>query len=167
MPEALLLKKPVPESAPDIGERPEDVFAQDAPAAAEAERLVMPMPAWLASSLSGTPPRIQRSPDDGDTGAAPGGETEAAAPQWIVDDDAEELLPGQMRKSEFLAALEDAVCRTAEEMLAGTPWSATGCPYIQYWFQYYEGRDAAHIQRAARRYVPGQEGVTSASIHIA
>jgi hypothetical protein len=71
-----------------------------------------------------------------------------------------------MHKSEFLSQLRSAVCRTAEEALAGTIWSAVGCPYIARWFQYYSRRDGAHIERAIRRYAPETAQATTARDYI-
>jgi hypothetical protein len=100
------------------------------------------------------------------TGSAPAESgSEPTAGCLIVEDQAEPT-SGQMRKSEFLAALKDAVCRTTEEALAGTPWSATGCPWIEHWFGYYGDRDSAQVERAIRRYVPESAPVASAADYI-
>lgn len=84
----------------------------------------------------------------------------------IVEDSAEEMGPGQMRKSEFLAQLQSAVCSTAEEALSGTPWSAESCPYIERWFGYYRDKSSQYIERAIRRYAPETSGATTARNYI-
>src|ERR1039458_763685 len=111
---------------------------------------------------------VQAAPGDegGSPDATPAAPEEMSSPDLIVDDDAADLAPGQMRKSDFLALLQSAVCGAATEALAGTAWSATGCPYIAYWFQYYAGRDARQVQRAIRLYVPGQTDVADAHDYI-
>jgi hypothetical protein len=120
-------------------------------------------------------PLVQRLPTDGAAGPAPGptgptpaeaGPGETAAPGLIVGDDAADLAPGQMRKSEFLAQLRAAVCRTAEEALAGTIWSAVGCPWIDHWLGYYGGRDSRHLERALHKYAPETAGATTARDYI-
>src|SRR5437879_11530596 len=84
----------------------------------------------------------------------------------IVDDSADQLGPGQMKKSDFLAQLRDAVCATTEEALKGTIWSAAGCPWVDHWFGYYANRDSQQIERAIRRYAPETASVTAANDYI-
>jgi hypothetical protein len=91
---------------------------------------------------------------------------QSKAPALIVEDTVETLEPGQMKKSDFLAELRTAVCKTAAEVLAGTPWSEKGCPYIEYWFGYYETQDAQHVERAARKYAPETTGAATARDYI-
>jgi len=84
----------------------------------------------------------------------------------LAEDDVADLASGQMRKRAFLAELRAGVCATAEESLAAVGRTADGCPYIEQWFAHYEGRDAAHVEQALRRYAPGAGGVTAASDYI-
>ncbi|MGQ3685012.1 MAG: eCIS core domain-containing protein [Candidatus Loosdrechtia sp.] len=91
---------------------------------------------------------------------------EVTYPGLIVEDSAELLEPGQMRRSEFLAELHAAVCRSAEEALAGTEWTTGGCPYLNDWFAYYSRKDSRHIERAIRRYAPETLGVSAARDYI-
>src|SRR6185503_8569872 len=74
--------------------------------------------------------------------------------------------PGQMRKSDFLSQLRTSVCSAAEAELAGTMWSAMGCPYIQRWFDNYQKRPAVYVERALRKYTPETAGARSASEYI-
>ncbi len=74
--------------------------------------------------------------------------------------------PGQLGKTEFLRRLQGEVCRTAEEALSGTGWTAQDCPTLQYWYDYYAKRDAAHVERAVRRFAPGAAGVQNAAEYI-
>ena len=71
-----------------------------------------------------------------------------------------------MKKSDFLAELQTAVCKTAVEALAGTPWSEKGCPYIERWFGYYQAQDAQHVERAVRKYAPETGSATTARDYI-
>lgn len=103
------------------------------------------------------------------TPAAPAESTTAATapvPGLIVDDRGPEPAAGQMRRSDFLAQLRQAVCSSAEAALAGTLWSAAGCPWIDHWFGYYSNRDSLSIERAIRRYTPEAKGATAAADYI-
>jgi hypothetical protein len=73
---------------------------------------------------------------------------------FIVSDDAAELTPGQMRKSEFMAAVRMAVCSTADDALKSSGQNTDGCPYIEYWIGYYAERDPEQVERAARKFAP-------------
>jgi hypothetical protein len=110
-------------------------------------------------SLSHKNPTIQRLPEEAGSTATP-------SRTLIVEDSVEELAPGQMKKSEFLAQLQTSVCQTAEEALAGTGRSTEGCPYLDYWFDYYSGQDCQHIERAIHKYSPEASSVTTASEYI-
>lgn len=80
----------------------------------------------------------------------------------LVDDDVAGAAPGQMRKSDFLAEVRRSVCATADEGLAASGQSSDGCPWIQYWLGYYDGKDASHVESALRKFVPEAGGLTSA-----
>ena len=86
---------------------------------------------------------------------------ETATPGWIVDDSVEERGPGQMKKSDFLTELHAEVCSAAEEILASTGRTTEGCPYLDYWFNYYGNQDSLHIERAIQRYSPEASGATT------
>ncbi|MBK7916047.1 MAG: hypothetical protein IPJ94_07275 [Chloroflexi bacterium] len=95
---------------------------------------------------------VQRqAANETDTAVPP---TTATRTPLIVPDETADLQPGQMRRAEFLAQLHTAVCQTADQSLAGTIYSAIGCPYIERWFAYYNGQDSQHIERALQRFVP-------------
>ncbi len=115
-----------------------------------------------ATAESATTPDVSTAEPAGD-GAGP---VETSSPGLIVEDSADQLGPGQMRKSDFLVQLRDAVCATAERALAGTIWSVAGCPWIDRWFGYYANRDSQQIERAIRRYAPETANATAASEYI-
>ncbi|HEY7066788.1 MAG TPA: DUF4157 domain-containing protein [Chloroflexota bacterium] len=94
------------------------------------------------------------------------GPDEAPARPLIVADAVTDLEPGQARKSDFLADLQAAVCASVADALVGTPWSASGCPYVEYWFGYYGQRESHQVERAIRRYVPGVAGASAAAEYI-
>ncbi|MCB8986620.1 MAG: hypothetical protein H6661_02595 [Ardenticatenaceae bacterium] len=119
------------------------------------------MQRWAAPRLAAPGALVQRqAAEAGDTAVPP-----APVPQrppLIVPDEAAELQPGQMRKSEFLAQLRTAVCQTADEALQDTIYATIGCPYIERWFAYYNGQGSAHIERALQRFVPATNQATTA-----
>ena len=118
-----------------------------------------------------TVPGADRAPElAASTGAAePQEQAETAVdtgPALLVDDDSE-ASRRQMRKSEFLQVLRAEVRAAVDEALAGTGRDSGGCPWIDYWFGYYEGRDAAQVERSLRRYAPEVRGFTTARDYIA
>ena len=114
------------------------------------------VPESLVESLSDTAGRETASDTD----------TAAAARGLIVDDDTVGVRPGQMKKSDFLAEVRDAVCGSAEQAFAGTEHSAQGCPWIEATLRFYEGREAARVERDMAAYVPEAGNVTSARSYI-
>ncbi len=121
---------------------------------------------------------IQRKPEGEDvtgvanvaseTSATQGAEPGATAPPTvatqalIVEDSAETVAPGQMKKGEFLSQLRTAVNSTTTEVLAGSPWALLANPYIDRVFAQYAAQDSARIEGSIRRYAPEAAGVTSA-----
>ncbi len=105
---------------------------------------------------------VPAAADTAPAAAAP----QAAAAGLIVDDEAADAGPGQMRKGEFLDALEARVCASAQTALAGTGRTTDGCPWIEHWFEHYRGQSAAHVERALRRYAPEAAGVAAAAGYI-
>ncbi len=126
------------------------------------------------SGLSSAGYRIQRltaneSPITAPTPAEPTAEptsAETASPTLIAEDTAEQVGPGQMKKSEFLAELRASVCRTAETALAGTGQTTEGCPDLDYWFSYYRNKSSQHIERVVHRYAPETSRATTAREYI-
>jgi hypothetical protein len=116
---------------------------------------------------------VQRAAREGaESGTASGAQAETspapakASPSLIVEDEAKEVRPGQMRKGEFLSQLRSAVCSTAEQALAGTMWSSMGCPYIERWLDHYSKQPSEYVERALRKYAPEVASVSSAADYI-
>ena len=110
---------------------------------------------------------VQRKAKGSERGEAESDQTPAPArASLIVDDEAKEVGPGQMRKSEFLSQLRESVCSTAEEALQGTMWSAMGCPYIDKWLNHYAAQPSSHLERALRKYAPETASARSAQDYI-
>ncbi len=85
----------------------------------------------------------------------------------LVEDEATDPAPGQLRKSDFLAQLQEAVCGAAALALEGSAWTADRCPYIGYWFTYYGARNAQQVERALHRYAPATRDAANALDYIA
>jgi len=161
--------------------RPGDRSEDEADRAAEQVMRALSSPVFEekqeAPALSQTPPLIQREVTDENASemeATPETTTEpeTAAPEetpasgLIVEDDAQEVGPDQMRKNEFLDELRAAVCAAADAELAAVGRDTEGCPYIERWIEYYRARDSQHIERAIRHYSPEAAGVASARDYI-
>jgi len=122
--------------------------------------------------LSVATPFVQRMPADEQVAspappaAAATSETEAAPAGLLAEDEAGELGPGQMRKTEFLDELQRAVCAAADAELAAVGRTAQGCPYIERWIGYYRTRSSSQVERALRRYAPEATAVRTAGEYI-
>jgi len=122
--------------------------------------------------LSVTAPLVQRMPADERaasrtppaTTGTPKAEPDRA--YLIAEDEAGELGPRQMRKTEFLDELQKAVCAAADSELAAVGRTAQGCPYIERWIGYYRTRDGQYLERAIRRYAPDAAAATTAQDYI-
>jgi hypothetical protein len=84
----------------------------------------------------------------------------------LVDDEAQPA-GGQMRKGEFLDALQTALLAAAEVAFAPTPYGSDACPWIDHWIGVYRGRDAAATEAAVRRFAPDAAAAASAQGYIA
>lgn len=121
---------------------------------------------------SGHGERIQRAPlaEAPPPPAAPGGsvpagageaatpvQDTAAAPEMngrFIVEDGQTPGPEQMRKTDFLRRLNDETCQTANQAMAGTPFSADSCPYIRNAFARHQNSSPVRIERLLERYEP-------------
>lgn len=90
----------------------------------------------------------------------------AGASTLIVEDDQALAGPHQMGKGAFLKVLQAAIRETAQGVLEGTGATPEDCPYIRFWFTYYQDKDAVHIERAIQKYVSGLGAAKSAQDYI-
>jgi uncharacterized protein DUF4157 len=131
----------------------------------------------LPTALSRIQPSIQRQSDETAAGpephqtptpgpAGPAATEEAVSASLIVEDDAREIGPGQMRKSEFLDELRVAVCAIADAELAAVGRNTEGCPYIEQWIGHYRAQSGHYVERAIRRYAPETARATAARDYI-
>lgn len=100
------------------------------------------------------------SPSEASAGAVP------ATQSWIVEDNAETLTPGQMKKTDFLTQLRSAVNSTAGDALAGSPLALAATPYIENVFAQYAAQSSSHLEGSLRRYAPEAAAVTNAGSYI-
>ena len=119
-------------------------------------------PAPAAPDVSGPAPEAASTHDASVPGASQPSE---AAPVFIIDDESE-AGRGQMRKSDFLAALRAEVCVSVDTALTGTGRDSQGCPWIDHWLGYYAGRTSAQIERALRQYASEARTATAAQDYI-
>lgn len=94
------------------------------------------------------------------------GSMEQATPGLIVDDSVTELSEGQMKKTEFLQKLRAEICNTIGPVLATAGQTTDGCPYLNYWLDLYQEKDAAHIESTARKYAPDIKNAKTAEEYI-
>ena len=73
---------------------------------------------------------------------------------FVVDDEAKEIQPRQMRKSQFIALLRTDACAAADAVLASVKHSTKACPYVEKWLSFYEKQSASHIESALHKYAP-------------
>lgn len=109
-------------------------------------------------ALGAAAPRLWRAADPD---AAPG-----HTAGLIVDDEAQVLSSGQMRKSELLAALRVDACAAADRALAAVGRDTRGCPYVERWLGYYANKPAQHLERAIRKYAPETQSARSAKDYV-
>ncbi|HVX67238.1 MAG TPA: DUF4157 domain-containing protein, partial [Bryobacteraceae bacterium] len=117
-----------------------------------------PRAAWDQAQQSlGNQGVLRSAPLDADSGGA----------LVIVDDMVASVGPGQMRRAEFLTALQEAVFAAADPDLSRAGRTARDCPYIRSMFHFYNGRDAGHLRRALFRHAPETRWAGTAGDYIA
>jgi hypothetical protein len=65
----------------------------------------------------------------------------------------------------FLRMLRTRVEAAVEEALAGTDWTAQACPWLEYWFAYYETRSPDHVEAALRKYAGERGDLVEATVN--
>jgi Domain of unknown function (DUF4157) len=135
----------------------------DAPAA---EATTGSSPAAPVAETAPETPATEQSPTPSEeTPSEPSTEAKGGA-TLLVDDDAGQIGPGQMRKSEFLTALRESVGETANEAMAPTGQTTENCPWMEYWFSQAADKDAAYIEKALRKYAPETAAASTAQEFI-
>jgi len=118
---------------------------------------------------------IQRQPADensSSTGSASSTENstseanQAGPTGLIAEDDATEVAPHQMRKSDFLAQLSAELASAAEPILATRGRTADNCPYLTNWIAYGYTRSGSYVETFVRRFANVNESVASAAQYI-
>ena len=91
---------------------------------------------------------------------------EQASGSLIVEDSVTDLSEGQMKKTEFLQKLRSSICGTIGPVLATVGQTTDDCPYLNYWLDLYQEKDAAHIEQTARKYAPDVSSAKNAEEYI-
>jgi Domain of unknown function (DUF4157) len=133
----------------------------DHPLEAEADRIASLALRALHAAL---PPPIAPAPVAQRLQRSPAGPEPSAGGGLVVEDNAQSLTEGQMRKTAFLAELRTEACAAADKALERAGRDTRGCPYVERWLAYYAERPAAQLERAVRKFVPGP--ATSAQEYI-
>lgn len=143
------MRNPAPQAKLEVGpandsqEQEADRFADQVVGVSDTASAPPPNP------RGGQPARVQRAVDDqapSATATAP----PVASP--IVDDEAQQLGPGQMRKTEFLDKLRTHICSVADSVLVSVGRTAQGCPVIERWIGHLRQRNVQYIERGIRKY---------------
>jgi hypothetical protein len=126
-----------------------------------------------APEQSEATPEAETSSSTESPGATSPGATAEASPTaeqssvgLIVEDSATEVQTGQMKKTQFLQQLREGICNAIDPVLASAGRSSEGCPYLNYWLDMYQGKDAAHIEQAAKKYAPDTANARTAEEYI-
>ena len=116
--------------------------------------------AETAAAVAEAPAPVAQTTDRGSAAAGASREITPAEPasqtatEGLIVDDEAKAGEQQLRKTEFLAALRVEVCAAVDGALAGTGRDSQGCPWIDHWLGYYEGRTPAQMERSLFRYAP-------------
>lgn len=68
-----------------------------------------------------------------------------------------------MPKATFFEMLESALCNDVNSILAGTPYTASNCPWLRFWIDTYAQKSASELESAIIRYTglnPAEGAVT-------
>jgi hypothetical protein len=166
---------PSPQARLEVGpsqdrhEREAEQFADRIVSGSEASQKAEPILSPGHLSPSRLAPRLQRA-EAAESPATAAGTTRAAsapaAASLLVEDDALDTKPGQMKKGEFLDKLQTSVCATADEVLSSVGRTAKGCPYIERWIGHLRTKGSQFVERGIRKYAPDSAGVTKAEDYI-
>jgi hypothetical protein len=91
---------------------------------------------------------------------------EQSSTSLIADDSATDLSEGQMKKSEFMEQLRSGICGAIEPILATAGQTTDGCPYLNYWLDLYQQKDASEIESTVRRYATNSSSARTAQDYI-
>jgi hypothetical protein len=139
---------------------------EGAPEAQEPSAAAQPAPTSELSQQAEPSRGAELSPAEGPETPASETQSQAAAPALLLDDSAEEVGPGQMKKTEFLDSLRPVVCAAVDEGLTGTGRTSDGCPHVEFWFEHLAGKSASFIERGIQRFAPEAKGVQSATGYL-
>lgn len=105
-------------------------------------------------------------PNFAESTATEASSSQATMPGLILEEAAQRSNPQQMSKGEFLVQLRSEICSAADTAMAGSEFSAQGCPWIDMYLRFYEARSAERIERDLLRYAPEAQGASAAQDYI-
>lgn len=91
---------------------------------------------------------------------------EQAGTSLIVEDNATALSEGQMKKTDFLLRLRAEICQAIEPVLASVGQTTDRCPYLNFWLDAYQQKDAEHIERTLKKYAPDSAKAKTSAEYI-
>jgi hypothetical protein len=102
------------------------------------------------------------------TPASPENETAApASPATaLIVADSVEVTEGQMTKTAFLQQLRAQITSTIEPVLATAGQTTENCPYLNYWLDLYQQKNAEEVEATVRRYAPDSANAQNAGDYI-
>jgi len=139
---------------------PGDRYEREADDAATQAMRLAGKSASLGRTLGSVPVRIQRKAAE-EEGSAPA----VAAPGFLIDDGAGQLGPGQMRKSDFLAALRARLFAPADASAAAAA-QPQNRSYLEGLLDTYGHKQAGDLESAICEYAPDARNATSARDYI-
>jgi hypothetical protein len=146
-------------------ERQQHAAEQEQSSDASTEETSEPSTSDVENSSTQQTPAASDSPEASPTTSETAA-TEGPTPGFIVDDSTAELSGGQLKKTEFLQRLREQICTAVGPVLATAGQTTEGCPYLNYWLDLYQTKDATEVERTVRRYAPDSVNATSASDYI-
>jgi uncharacterized protein DUF4157 len=90
----------------------------------------------------------------------------AAPAGLIVEDETAAPDTSRMRKSDFVDAVQDAMCHEVEEGFAGSQYEGRGCPFVTEAMDFYRRLPAESLEASIRRYAPEAASVRRARDYV-
>jgi hypothetical protein len=84
----------------------------------------------------------------------------------IADDSTTDLAEGQMKKTEFMQQLRLGIRGAIEPILATVGQTTDGCPYLNYWLDLYQQKNASEIESTVKKYAPNSSRARTGQDYI-
>jgi hypothetical protein len=90
----------------------------------------------------------------------------STAPSGLIVEDDAPVRTGTMRKTPFIALLEQTIRSALRQGLMGSPYSERDCPWIDYWLDHFRQQPAAYGERVIHKYTAGIAAVGDARDYL-